>query len=268
MMLRFLLLGMLMLTASACSSQVPFRMRILTYNVHHGEGLDKKIDLGRIASLIDSLSPDLVALQEVDQKTQRSDGVDQLEVLANLTGLHPAGGGHLDYGGGKYGNAILSRFPAVQQKQIDLPQAATNGEARSASIAEFEPGDPRGPQKVVFVSTHFDIGRDEAHRLESAKTITKEIQESYEASQPVILAGDFNSRFESKTVELLNEDWFASNTDYPRPTYPAGNPKIQIDYVFVRPGREWKIVSTQVVEEEVASDHRPLLVVLEWRGRE
>src|SRR5690606_2840765 len=63
------------------------KITVLTYNIHHGEGMDGKLDLERIANVIRSVNPDLVALQEVDRKTQRSAGVDQAEELARLTGM-------------------------------------------------------------------------------------------------------------------------------------------------------------------------------------
>ena len=63
-----------------CHCLRPMRraVRVLTYNIHHGEGMDGKIDLERIAAVIKRLEPDVVALQEVDVKTTRSQGVDQV----------------------------------------------------------------------------------------------------------------------------------------------------------------------------------------------
>ena len=64
-------------------------VRVLTYNIHHGEGLDGRIDLPRQAAIMTSAAPDLVALQEVDRGTARAGGVDQLAELARLTGMAP-----------------------------------------------------------------------------------------------------------------------------------------------------------------------------------
>ena len=57
----------------------PGRIRVLSYNIRHGEGMDGKIDLNRIASTINSVSPDIVSLQEVDDRRERTGGVDQVE---------------------------------------------------------------------------------------------------------------------------------------------------------------------------------------------
>ena len=78
-------------------------LRVLSYNLHHGEGDDGKLDLPRLAAVITASGADLVALQEVDQKTTRTGGVDQAAELARLTGLRFRYGKALDYQGGAYG---------------------------------------------------------------------------------------------------------------------------------------------------------------------
>src|SRR5215213_3724682 len=97
------------------------RLRVLTYNIHHGEGTDGKFDIPRIAKLIKSLEPDLVAVQEVDVKTRRSSGVDQAAELAKLTGLHPFFARIIDYQGGPYGLMILSRQTRAKTESDPLP---------------------------------------------------------------------------------------------------------------------------------------------------
>ena len=78
---------------------VPARVRVLTYNIHHGEGMDGRIDLVRQAEILNREAPDLVALQEVDRGTKRSGGVDQLAELGRLTGLTPTFGRAIDFQG-------------------------------------------------------------------------------------------------------------------------------------------------------------------------
>jgi len=78
-------------------------VRVLTYNIHHGEGMDGFFDLPRLARIIEATGADLVALQEVDQGTQRSSGVNELTELARLTRFHPAFGKAMDFQGGGYG---------------------------------------------------------------------------------------------------------------------------------------------------------------------
>jgi hypothetical protein len=51
-------------------------LRVLTYNIHVGVGIDKKLDLQRIADVINHERPDLVGLQEVDRNVKRTEGKD------------------------------------------------------------------------------------------------------------------------------------------------------------------------------------------------
>ena len=88
----------------------PASLRVLTYNIHIGKGLDGKLDLERIARVIRDSKADVVALQEVDVKTRRTENVDQAAELARLTNMHVHFGKAMDHDGGAYGVAILSRF--------------------------------------------------------------------------------------------------------------------------------------------------------------
>ena len=96
-------------------------LRVLTYNIHHGEGVDGKFDLPRIAEVIKSVSPHVVALQEVDQQTARSSGVDQPAELSRLTGMEVVFGRNIDFQGGGYGTAVLSTLPVKAHSSVKLP---------------------------------------------------------------------------------------------------------------------------------------------------
>ena len=126
-------------------------LRVLTYNIHHGEGTDGKVDLARIAKVIAAADPDLVALQEVDNKTKRTGGVDQTAELAKLTKTHGKFGKAIDFEGGGYGQAILSKYPLGDLTVQTLP-GEPRSEQRVAAAAEVTlGGDSR---KVLFVTTH------------------------------------------------------------------------------------------------------------------
>src|SRR5947209_8634714 len=84
-------------------------LRVMTYNIHVGVGMDKKLDVQRIAEVINQEKPDLVGLQEVDRGVKRTEGKDEIAELANLTRMDYAFAHNLDYQGGQYGVAILSR---------------------------------------------------------------------------------------------------------------------------------------------------------------
>src|SRR5688500_20391535 len=86
-------------------------LRVMTYNIHVGVGMDKKLDLQRIADVINRERPDLVGLQEVDRNVKRTEGKDEIDELTAMTRMHFAFAPNLDYQGGKYGAAILPRHP-------------------------------------------------------------------------------------------------------------------------------------------------------------
>ncbi len=235
----------------------PVRVRVLSYNIHHGRGVDGKIDLQRIAKIIRDARPDIVALQECDRKTRRSQGVDQPAELARLTDMHVLFEPNIAFQGGQYGNAVLSRRKAVRHVNHRLP-SLTVGEQRGMLDVTFDLHDD-GP-RIRFLTTHLDYRRDDSERLESCKMIEK--LTAAQPDQPMILAGDLNALWDSRVMDRLRSQWMTTRNK-PIFTFPAGGPKRQIDYILYRPADRWKSVSTQVVEAPVASDHRPLLAELE-----
>src|SRR5207245_3068269 len=86
-------------------------IRVMTYNIHVGVGMDKKLDLPRIAGVINQQHPDLVGLQEVDRGVERTQRIDEIAEIASRTRMDYAFSFNLRYQGGQYGVAILSRFP-------------------------------------------------------------------------------------------------------------------------------------------------------------
>jgi endonuclease/exonuclease/phosphatase family metal-dependent hydrolase len=246
--------------ASALAAAAP-TLRVLTYNLHHGEGTDQKLDLPRLARVIADAKPDLVALQEVDQKTQRTKQVDQPAEYGRLTGLHAVFGRSMDYQGGGYGNAVLSRWP-IEQHQVHPLPSSPGREPRSVLVVTTKPD---GLPTLRFASTHLDHIRDATDRLAQA-TRLNELFAGANAAEPIVLAGDFNATPEKPEIKTLLGRWTDAAAGSAQPTVPAGTPRSRIDYILLRPAGAWKIVSATVLEEPVASDHRPVLVVLEWRG--
>jgi endonuclease/exonuclease/phosphatase family metal-dependent hydrolase len=252
----------LCLASSAASlmpvaAEEPLTIRILSYNVHHGEGTDGKLDLARIAKVIEAAKPDLVALQEVDVLAERTDKVDQAHELGRLTKLHVAFGSSMEFQGGQYGNAVLSRWPIVSSKVHPLPRFG-DGEPRSVFVCEIDLPD-REEHLPVF-ATHFGFHAGTHERLASVETIAEIVKAM--PSRPALLAGDFNDLPESKPLEKLAETWKLAN-EKPMPTVPVTEPNKQIDFVLFRPAERWRTVGVTVLEEAVASDHRPILAEVE-----
>lgn len=231
----------------------PPTVRVLCYNIHHGEGTDGKVDLSRLARVIRAADPDAVALQEVDRKTRRTGGVDQTAELARLTGLHGAFGKAIDYGGGEYGQAVLARVPLGPGAVHTLP-----GEPdREQRIAFAVPLTLAG-RDLTFATTHLHHQNDSFRQRQAAR-LTEVFADS---ARPVILAGDLNANPDSKPLAILREGWAVAGGNLL--TFPAGKPAKQIDYVLYRPRAAFRMREVVVPDEPVASDHRPVLAVLEF----
>ncbi len=236
--------------AGAAENTSPPQLRVLTYNIHHGQGTDGKFDYPRLARIITSVKPDIVALQEVDRKTRRASGVDQAALLGELTNMKSAYGRAMYYSGGEYGEAILSRFPIAEVKAHPLP-FNTGREPRALLVCRIEPDN--GLPDFLFAGTHL-CHQSEELRTDQARQMNLKLPR--EGETPVILTGDLNSRNGSTTMkELLDERWIDATAEISR-----------IDYILLRPHDPWRVVEAFHIDDRVASDHRPVLAVLEWTG--
>jgi endonuclease/exonuclease/phosphatase family metal-dependent hydrolase len=230
-------------------------LRILAYNIHHGAGNDEKLDLQRIAHLIRSLDPDLVALQEVDYLTERTGRADQAAELGRMTGMAWAFGSFMDYQGGEYGMAVLSALPFADATNHRLPEGP---EPRSSLTIRVQlPGDAGD---LVFAGIHFYRTADE--RMAQARRLLEVLEPE---KGPVILAGDFNSTPDSEVMKLIGETFKIPDKGDDHFTFRSDRPDREIDFIVARPAERFTVVESRVIEEPVASDHRPLLLVVEVR---
>lgn len=267
---------LVVLTAAVCHAELPAEIRVVTYNIHHGEGVDRKIDLARIAKILAAIRPDIVALQEVDQQTQRTHGVDQPAELARLTGMKAVFGRNIDFDGGGYGTAVLTKLPVRSSENVKLKSyytpTKTNPEQRGVQVIEFG-GKERA--ELLFLCTHLDYRPADDERFNSAVTINELVRKR--SDLPAILAGDLNATPDSRVIREFAKEWtFAgrrtaigdSNSADANQgggsmlTFPAKKPDKWIDYIMYRPAARWKLVESRVLDEAVASDHRPVLAVL------
>jgi endonuclease/exonuclease/phosphatase family metal-dependent hydrolase len=145
-----LVLLLALMISAAVDAAEPFRLRVLSYNIHHAEGVDRKLDVERIARVILSVKPDLVALQEVDQKVKRSQGIDQPAELARLTKMQVVFGANIELQGGHYGNALLSRFPIARHKNHLLPNIDAS---EQRGVIEAEITLPDSKQSLLLLAT-------------------------------------------------------------------------------------------------------------------
>lgn len=250
----------LLLVWASGSAEAPAAIRVLTYNIHHAEGRDREVDLSRISRVITSVQPDLVALQEVDVGTARTSAVDQVTELARLTGMHAQFGKAMDYMGGGYGVAVLSRWPFLSTKNQPLP-SSPDREPRTGLTVLVRAG-KRAPV-LQFTSTHFDQARPE-DRLAQAEYLNELLIRD---DVPGILAGDTNARPDTEVMKIFEPWWTeALPVDPPLTTTPP-RPLPRGDHILFRPAGSWRPIESKVIDETIASDHRPVLVVLRWTGK-
>ncbi len=228
-------------------------LKILCYNIHHGRGLDGEVDLERIAAVILQKQPDLVALQEVDKNTNRTGQTDQSAILAKLTGMHSLFGKQIEFQGGEYGQALLSRFP-LRDAQVHLLPGLPNTEQRIVLSANLEVAG----KTLTFATTHLDHMNAEIRNQQTNKL--NEIFADW--AFPVILAGDFNATPQSAPLKILEQQWSCATSAPEFLTFPANAPNRQLDYIFFRPQQHYKSQSAQVLSAPRESDHLPIFVEL------
>jgi endonuclease/exonuclease/phosphatase family metal-dependent hydrolase len=258
--------------SSTAFGALPSEIRVVSYNIRHGEGMDGKIDLPRIAKAVLVAKPDIIAFEEVDQNTRRTHGVDQPAELARLTGMKAVFGRNIDFEGGGYGTAVLTNLPIRSSKSVKLKSyyAPTKENPEQRGVQVLELGATDGPG-LLFLCTHLDFRPPDNERMNSALTINELIKKR--GSELAIIAGDFNATPDSRPIHEFAKEWkiadpptradgSAEKNSKPILTFPAEKPDRRIDYVMCRPANRWEIFEVRVLDERVASDHRPLLAVL------
>ncbi len=247
-----------LLTSSNVPASGKRTLRVMSYNIHVGVGMDKKLDLQRIADVIKQEKPDLVGLQEVDRGVKRTEGKDEIAELARLTGMHFAFAHNLDYQGGHYGVAILSRYPitGIDHRKYENRRVA---ERRGMLRTEVN----LGGRTLNFVTTHLDYQYADSRLFETEQLL------SFLATVkgPMIVAGDFNDEPMGSSYKTMlgrfEDSWMRNRGKSEGFSFPADKPIKRIDYIFTTPGfvktkRAW-VVNT------LASDHLPLVAEVEIR---
>ena len=231
------------------------RIKILTYNIHHGNPPEfpGKIDLEAIANVILQSDADLVGLQEVDVYLSRSNDVDQVERLAELTGMHYYFSKGINIDEGEYGTLILSKYEIAKVRKYNLPMPVAS---ENRTLAIIDVALPDG-QLITFANTHLDL--KEENKLAQVDFIN-EIADWYQ--RPFIFVGDLNAEPKSEALAKL-ADRFERNTARDNFTYPNKNPRKEIDYIMVAKHTHFKWINYRVIENEHASDHLPLFAELE-----
>lgn len=218
-------------------------MRVVTFNIRHGAGLDRRVDLDRIARVIAATGAEVAGLQEVDRRHgPRSGYVDQPAYLAGRLGMEVAFGANL---GDTFGNAVLSALPIAAWENVHLD----GGGRERRGLLRAEIG-----RWLVYV-THIE-NEDGAIRLDQARRVADLIGEP---GRPTVLLADLNAEPGSPELRVLGRHLVAAEHG---PTFPAAWPCRTIDHVL---GSADVRVSARVARSfgaRIASDHRPVVADL------
>ena len=240
-------------------------MRVMTYNVHSCIGMDGRLSPRRIAKVIATYDPDVIALQELDVRRPRTKKMDQAHLIARELEMefhfHPA----IKIEEEEYGDAILSRYPSQLVKAGMYPK-----------IPKFQGLEPRGAlwveisvngQKIQLINTHIGL-RIIERQIQINHLLSEEWLTHFNCKPPTIICGDFNTTPRSPLYRKIATNWrdvqTYNNNGRPKNTWFPHYPVGRIDHIFVSP--EMRVLKTDVPRTTLtkrASDHLPLIADLE-----
>ncbi len=238
-------------------AEIQQSLSTVSYNIRRGLGIDNKTDLNRTAATLAKLNADIIGLQEVDMLVARSGRVNQAAELGDKLEMHAAFGPFMNHDGGRYGMAVLSRYPIQDIQEIALP---LGNEPRIALAVEVLLPDNN---RVLVVNVHFDWVDDDTFRFAQAQHLANFLQQQ---EIPYVLLGDFNDQPDSRTLQLFRKIAIeATKPTGQSNTWPADHPKKEIDFIFAAPAHLWQVPTASVISEALASDHRPVQAMLELK---
>jgi endonuclease/exonuclease/phosphatase family metal-dependent hydrolase len=231
------------------------RLRVLTYNVHKCVGTDRQYVPDRIRDTIAHHDPDVVMLQEVSEGQKKAQFHRQVDVIGDLLGLR-----HRTYfpnakclGGGRYGNAVLSRHVLEESRNIELHHPL--GKRRSVLHAKVH---VRGTRTLHVFNVHLGLTHFlRMHQLR--RFLTSHAFSRIHPNEPAVLAGDFNDVWGSLGRKLLLPAGFRPMAKKLR-TFPSWMPVESLDWVYVRGNVD--LVDVRRGDHDLArraSDHLPLV---------
>jgi len=235
-------------------------LKIMTYNVHHCNPPARPgiIDVDAIAAVIKKENADLVALQEIDIDTKRSGHINQVAQIALKAG-YPSFyfAKAIDFDGGQYGVAILSKYPLSSTQTHKLPtDVSTGGEHRVLATATVTlPGN----KSLVLACTHLDAQKSDINRDLQIKEITRLANTM---AGPIIIAGDFNASEGSNVIKQLDANFQRTCQSC---SGSFGGKEEAIDFIAFRSNSNFSTMQHKVVQDTTASDHLPVVSVLKLK---
>ncbi|MET7309620.1 endonuclease/exonuclease/phosphatase family protein [Streptomyces sp. NPDC005134] len=251
--------------AGAAGHGHPVPLRVATYNIHAGAGMDNVFDLDRQAAELRALDADVIGLQEVDvhwdTRSQWRDVAGELAErlhmrvsFAPIYSLDPTTPGAPRR---EFGVAVLSRYRIVSAENHEITRLSTQVPnpvpAPAPGFGEVVVR-VKGMPVHVYV-THLDYRGDPSVRI-SQVADTRRVMAEDEGRK--VLLGDFNAEPGAPELAPLWEE--LADAEPGAPTYPALNPVKRIDFVAV--SKDGVRVRDAAVAETLASDHRPVVADL------
>ena len=246
------------------------RIRLATYNIHRAIGMDRRFRPDRITAILADHEPDLVLLQEVDEGAPRSREMNLAQEISEALGFPYFALGHnVSLRKGWYGNATLSRYPILRERNIDLTVGRRKRRGCQHTTIQIEK--IRGhPHYLEVFNLHLGLSARERQRQVGLLARSREMAE-LKPEQACILGGDFNDWRSMLRAYFIEGLGFRCATDRssrngPRAikSYPSFSPRSGLDRVYFRgPLRLSGVYRCRHRESRVASDHRPIIVDLE-----
>ena len=226
---------------------------VASYNVHKCVGVDRKFDPDRIVRVIREIGPDVIALQEADNRFGDRAGLLDLARLEMETGLVPVPISGNGKGHGWHGNVLLFKRGTVRDvHQIKLPGL----EPRGALVAEIDLDEKR---TLRIIAAHLGLLR--RSRSEQARVVLDIMNRPDET--PTLLLGDLNEwRLGNRSALKTLHATFGSSPPAV-PTFPSSLPLLALDRIMAN---RHDMISTVEAHDtplsRVASDHLPLTAYL------
>ncbi len=229
-------------------------IRIATYNIHKCRGMDRRVDPDRVARVINSLDADVIALQEVLHEESDGSPGDQLRRLVALTGYRWSFGETRAHRGSPYGNATLSRFPIVLERNYDITWR--HRERRGCLRTDIQL--PSGDLLHVF---NVHLGTSYFERPHQARTLMEDaLARSSQLGGPRVVVGDFNEWTRGVASTLMASEFDSVDARLMRPTYPGVFPIFRLDHFYF--DKHLKLERFTIRRDrlsKLASDHLPIV---------
>jgi endonuclease/exonuclease/phosphatase family metal-dependent hydrolase len=240
------------------------KLRTLSYNIHKCiGGVDRKYDPLRVVEVIQKLDVDVAMLQEVDSGVARSRHEHQVDILADALGLrYRTWFPNVDVrGGGRYGNAILSRYPIIESTNIDL--SIRFKKRRSVLHAVLRVRHDEVDRTLHVYNMHLGLARYE-RRIQLKMFLDSHPFQNLHTDTPVVVGGDLNDVY-GRLGSLLAPAGFRGIERRPL-TFPAWGPMRALDAIFVRGDMDFmRLARCDSDLARRASDHRPLIAEVRLR---